>query len=92
MDTGFTLKQVLAVAKVHPFYNPDVEYPPTPGEVLRIASSIHSDDNEEVDLINMPLADKDTLYAHHYSFVLEPASEFFAKGVKLVSLTNRNYN
>ncbi|KAK6529876.1 hypothetical protein TWF281_009032 [Arthrobotrys megalospora] len=62
MDTGYSLKQVLAVAKVHPFYNPDVEYPPTPEEVLAIASSISKEDNEAIDLSAIPLATKETLY------------------------------
>ncbi|KAK6497853.1 hypothetical protein TWF481_012253 [Arthrobotrys musiformis] len=62
MDTGYSLKQVLAVAKVHPLYNADIKYPPSPEEVLEIAKSIDKNDNEGVNLSSLPLATKDTLY------------------------------
>ena len=59
MDTGFTLSQILAVAKVHPFYSLDVEYPPSPEEVQQIASQTQ---NEHVDLARIPLVTKERLY------------------------------
>ncbi|KAK6334664.1 hypothetical protein TWF718_010112 [Orbilia javanica] len=62
MDTGYSLKQVLAVAKVHPLYNSDLKYPPTQEDVQEIANSIDKIDNEGVNLSVMPLATKETLY------------------------------
>lgn len=62
MDTGYTLSQVLAVAKVHPFYSPDVEYPPSPEEVREIVKQTR---NEDVDLTRIPLVTKEKLYAFH---------------------------
>ncbi|KAF3082291.1 hypothetical protein TWF569_008746 [Orbilia oligospora] len=62
MDTGYSLKQALAVAKVHPLYNREIKYPPTQEEVIEIANSIDKNDTEGVNLSAMPLATKDTLY------------------------------
>ncbi|RVD83549.1 uncharacterized protein DFL_007934 [Arthrobotrys flagrans] len=62
MDTGYSLKQVLAIAKVHPFYNPGIKYPPTQEEVIEIANSIDKNDNDGVNLSALPLATKETLY------------------------------
>ncbi|KAF3926459.1 hypothetical protein AA313_de0207052 [Arthrobotrys entomopaga] len=60
MDTGFSLQQVLAVAKVHPLYNSDVEYPPTPKQVLQIASDTENQNDNTIDLTTLPLATKET--------------------------------
>ncbi|KAK6510996.1 hypothetical protein TWF506_010082 [Arthrobotrys conoides] len=62
MDTGYSLKQVLAVAKVHPLYNQDIKYPPTQEEVIEIANSIDKNDTEGVNLSALPLATKELLY------------------------------
>ncbi|KAK6354408.1 hypothetical protein TWF730_008814 [Orbilia blumenaviensis] len=62
MDTGYSLKQVLAVAKVHPFYNSDIEYPPTPEEVSEIVKSINKEDADGTNLSALPLSTKETLY------------------------------
>lgn len=34
--SGYSLATVLAVANIHPFYNPDVRYPPTPKDVQAV--------------------------------------------------------
>ncbi|KAK6538082.1 hypothetical protein TWF694_010967 [Orbilia ellipsospora] len=62
MDTGFSLQQVLAVAKAHPLYNSDVEYPPTPKEALQIANDAKNRNDDTIDLTTIPLATKETLY------------------------------
>lgn len=59
MDTGYTLSQVLAVAKVHPFYSPDVEYPPSPEDVRQIVNQTR---NQDVDLARIPLVTKEKLH------------------------------
>ncbi|EPS42451.1 hypothetical protein H072_3643 [Dactylellina haptotyla CBS 200.50] len=62
MDTGFTLQQVLAVAKLHPLYNPDVVYPPTPTDVSQIAREAECNNGTDIDLSAVPLSTKETLY------------------------------
>ncbi|EWC46462.1 hypothetical protein DRE_04405 [Drechslerella stenobrocha 248] len=72
MDCGYTLKQIVSVAKVHPLYAKDVEYPPTPDEVRRI---IDQEDNEEVDLKCIPLATKDQLYKTIERLTADPSDQ-----------------
>lgn len=65
MAETYTLSQVVSVARVHPFYCPDVEYPPLPEAVRQIASKNDSGDGN-FDLNVVPLITKDEL------FVLNP--------------------
>ncbi|KAJ6263981.1 hypothetical protein Dda_0119 [Drechslerella dactyloides] len=62
MDSRFPLKQVLSVAKVHPFYAKDVEYPPSPESVRLILDNVSKDSSTsdtEIDLGLMPLTTKE---------------------------------
>ncbi|PHH81765.1 hypothetical protein CDD82_7935 [Ophiocordyceps australis] len=55
----FSLAEVLAVARIHPFYTKDAEYPPD-GEAVEAALSLAR--HEAVDLESWPLVHKETLY------------------------------
>ncbi|KAF3907305.1 hypothetical protein ABW21_db0204017 [Orbilia brochopaga] len=74
MDTGYTLKQVLSVAKVHPYYNSDVQYPPSAEDVRTILVDLSKESNgtsngasnvtfsEDSALKSFPLISKERLY------------------------------
>lgn len=34
-SSGYSLSEILTIAKVHPFYNPSVQYPPDVASVLQ---------------------------------------------------------
>ncbi|KAK6837668.1 hypothetical protein RU639_001335 [Aspergillus parasiticus] len=59
--TTFSLKEVLAVAEIHPFYNPAVEYPPTP-ETIKSAIELADKRSTDIDLSSLPLVSKKDLY------------------------------
>ncbi|KAJ5435621.1 hypothetical protein N7445_006506 [Penicillium cf. griseofulvum] len=56
----YQLAEVLAVAKIHPFYNPDVDYPPDADTIQRLRELIDQKANPA--LQEQPLLDKKTLY------------------------------
>ncbi|KAJ5271623.1 hypothetical protein N7524_004892 [Penicillium chrysogenum] len=56
----YQLADVLAVAKIHPFYNPDVDYPPDADTVRRLRGLI--DQKAKPALQEQPLLNKKTLY------------------------------
>ncbi|KAF3920138.1 hypothetical protein AA313_de0202933 [Arthrobotrys entomopaga] len=58
MDTGYSIREVIAVAKRHPFYNGSVEYPPSREEVQRILE----EDVADSDIQDFPLTSKADLY------------------------------
>lgn len=55
----YQLAEVLAVAKIHPFYNPDVDYPPDTDTVQRLRELIDQKANPA--LQEQPLLNKKTL-------------------------------
>jgi hypothetical protein len=55
----YQLADVLAVAKIHPFYNPDVDYPPDADTVRRLRGLI--DQKAKPALQEQPLLNKKTL-------------------------------
>ncbi|KAE8380440.1 hypothetical protein BDV26DRAFT_302870 [Aspergillus bertholletiae] len=59
--TTFPLREVLAVADIHPFYNPNVQYPPSP-EALKSALELAHKQSEDSDLSSRPLVSKKDLY------------------------------
>jgi hypothetical protein len=56
----FPLSDVLAVAKIHPFYNPTAEYPPDP-EAIQSAVQSAQQVSTAVDLTGLPLIGKKDL-------------------------------
>ncbi|KAK2766869.1 hypothetical protein FQN54_006183 [Arachnomyces sp. PD_36] len=60
MAEAYTLGQIVSVARKHPFYCPNVEYPPSPDEIRQIASKDISEDGD-FDLSGFPLITKDEL-------------------------------
>lgn len=71
----YPLSDVLAVAKVHPFYS-DTKYPPTPEELHHALRASKDKGGNDLDLKSFPLTRKDALYDKAYlsggflSFVL----------------------
>lgn len=57
---SFSLAQVLAVAKVHPFYNSQIKYPPN-GNILDAISEAAKQNPGDADLRLQPLARKGDL-------------------------------
>jgi hypothetical protein len=51
---SFSLAEVLAVAKIHPFYNPEVKYPPG-ADVIKATRQHLLGRNEVADLLTQPL-------------------------------------
>ncbi|KAJ5301907.1 hypothetical protein PENANT_c062G04959 [Penicillium antarcticum] len=60
-DGTYSLSQVLEVAKIHPFYNKNVEYPPDSTAVQK-ALELAAGDSKEQDLNVLPLLQKENLY------------------------------
>ncbi|KAI1825999.1 hypothetical protein F4861DRAFT_146430 [Xylaria intraflava] len=60
-DHVYSLQEVLAVAKIHPFYNQDVAYPPDAGAV-QIATEQAGNESAEANLQLQPLLWKSQLY------------------------------
>ncbi|KAI1994043.1 hypothetical protein LOZ53_001933 [Ophidiomyces ophidiicola] len=59
---SYALENILAVAKVHPFYS-DVEYPPTRESLAKIlAEASENDNSKRSQLKDFPLIRKETLY------------------------------
>ncbi|KAF5857529.1 hypothetical protein ETB97_005668 [Aspergillus alliaceus] len=58
---AFSLTEVLAVSKIHPFYNPDIQYPPNP-ETIESAVELAEKKSTEIDLSSVPLVSKKDLY------------------------------
>ncbi|KAJ6187251.1 hypothetical protein N7519_002159 [Penicillium mononematosum] len=56
----YTLGEVLAVARNHPFYNRDVKYPLSPNEVLSVTSEAQSSDDE---FQQYPIIDKKNIFS-----------------------------
>lgn len=56
----YSLAEVLAVAKLHPFYNPEAVYPPDPLAIEKACRSI-SADVQASELASLPLLTKDRL-------------------------------
>ncbi|WEW61325.1 hypothetical protein PRK78_006815 [Emydomyces testavorans] len=62
MDSKYySLAQVLAIARAHPFYS-DVKYPPTPDSVAEILAAVEDNNDDARDLKRFPLSRKETLY------------------------------
>lgn len=58
---AFSLAEILAVAKIHPFYNPDVQYPPG-AEAIESAVYQAAKQSTDIDLSSLPLISKKDLY------------------------------
>ncbi|KAJ6189765.1 hypothetical protein N7519_004673 [Penicillium mononematosum] len=58
---SYTLAEVLAVAKTHPFYNPDIVYP-ADAETIESLRKTVTDQKEKPRLQDQPLLEKKTLY------------------------------
>ncbi|KAK6353573.1 hypothetical protein TWF696_005535 [Orbilia brochopaga] len=91
MDTGYTLKQVLTVAKDHPYYNKDVKYPPSAEDVIRILDTIEKQSDgtshEDIDLRSFPLTPKDTLYETIQRLTADTSSENTFRHSCYISIT-----
>ncbi|BDD63644.1 hypothetical protein MAP00_008513 [Monascus purpureus] len=58
---GFSLAEILAVAKIHPFYNPNAQYPPG-AETIESAVHQAAKQSTDIDLSSVPLISKKDLY------------------------------
>lgn len=58
--THYSLHDILAVASNHPFYQPDIQYPPDAGQISRILKS--QADGTTPSLADVPLTYKKNLY------------------------------
>ncbi|GAT25082.1 hypothetical protein RIB2604_01900330 [Aspergillus luchuensis] len=58
----FSLDEVLAVAKIHPLYNPNILYPPSPEEIQATVQAQSSTDSGISTLESWPLTTKKDLY------------------------------
>ncbi|KNG91693.1 hypothetical protein ANOM_000198 [Aspergillus nomiae NRRL 13137] len=58
---SFSLSEVLAVAKRHPFYNPDIQYPPDAKAVQQVRDWVNNHQTK-VDLRSQPLLHKNNIY------------------------------
>ncbi|RAH56038.1 hypothetical protein BO85DRAFT_521328 [Aspergillus piperis CBS 112811] len=58
----FSLDEVLAVAKIHPLYNPNLLYPPSPEEIQATVQAQSSTDSGISTLESWPLTTKKDLY------------------------------
>ncbi|KAE8352567.1 hypothetical protein BDV28DRAFT_134961 [Aspergillus coremiiformis] len=56
----FSLAEVLAVANIHPFYNPSVEYPPDQDSIESVVQSASK--QTDIDISSRPLVSKKDLY------------------------------
>lgn len=56
----FTLADILAIAKIHPFYDSTVKYPPD-ADTIRTAREKASEDTTELDLKSQPVLWRNTL-------------------------------
>lgn len=56
----YTLAQVLAVAKIHPFYSPDIQYPPDAAALGKIRNH-ETENGVHADLKSQPLLRKTNL-------------------------------
>lgn len=57
----FSLDEVLAVAKIHPLYNPNILYPPSPEEIQATVQAQSSTDSGISTLESWPLTTKKDL-------------------------------
>jgi hypothetical protein len=57
---SYTLAEVLAVAKTHPFYNPDIVYP-ADAETIESLRKAVTDQKAKPELQEQPLLEKKTL-------------------------------
>jgi len=63
---SYRLAEVLAVADIHPFYNPRFQYPPEPNAIQHAQQSA-TKTATEVDLRVRPMVTKKDLYVYHVS-------------------------
>ncbi|EYE97593.1 uncharacterized protein EURHEDRAFT_409819 [Aspergillus ruber CBS 135680] len=68
---SYRLAEVLAVANIHPFYNPGVQYPPG-HDAIQYARRSASKPATEVDLRTRPMVTKKDLYIYHSPVVYLP--------------------
>lgn len=69
---SFSLAEVLAVAKIHPFYNPEVKYPPG-ADVIKATRQHLLGRNEVADLLTQPLLWKRDLYSVIGRLIADPS-------------------
>lgn len=60
MAAFYSIADVLSVARIHPFYNPSCEYPPSPQAIAHTLKSDNGDSSPQ--LSEQPLLHKDQLY------------------------------
>jgi len=61
INTSFLIEHVVKVAKRHPFYSSDHEYPLTPAEVLELTKTPTASNDIAFQLSQVPLTEKKTL-------------------------------
>lgn len=59
-EKTFSLEEVLAVAKRHPFYSPSVQYPPDKDAILAIREQVAAQP-QQPNLLSQPLLWKSSL-------------------------------
>ncbi|POR38335.1 Uncharacterized protein TPAR_01456 [Tolypocladium paradoxum] len=68
----YSFVDVLAVAKIHPFYVPDIQYPPD-AETIRVVRERAAKEPTKVDLRSQPLRRKKDLYTTIERLVNDPS-------------------
>lgn len=68
---SYRLAEVLAVANIHPFYNPGVQYPPEP-DAIQHARQSATKTAAEVNLHTRPIVTKKDLYVYYPPVVYLP--------------------
>ncbi|KAK4139586.1 uncharacterized protein C8A04DRAFT_32912 [Dichotomopilus funicola] len=82
----YTVQQVLAAAKTHPFYTPGVQYPPDRDAVQKIVESGNQGPSE-ASLSSWPLATKDQLYRTIRRLVSDTSSTNTYRDGSYISMT-----
>ncbi len=59
MATYYSIKDILSVAHIHPFYESSTKYPPSPGKVATVLEN--QDEHANTPLSSQPLLHKNQL-------------------------------
>ncbi|PHH60873.1 hypothetical protein CDD81_1078 [Ophiocordyceps australis] len=86
----FSLKEVLAVARIHPFYTKDAEYPPD-AEAVEAALSLSETDQDALKLESWPLVHKTTLYTVIQRLVNDLSPQNTYRQAVFASITGGGY-
>lgn len=66
----YSLAEVLAVAQIHPFYHPDVQYPPN-AKALKATRELVANEAIPVNLLTQPLLQKKSMYVYQFIFATQ---------------------